>query len=56
LVGFIQHDHAQGAKVEVALAQVIEHTAWRADGDLRARQQGVALGAKGAPADQLGDL
>ncbi len=43
LVRLIEHAEAQGAQVKVALPQMIQHAARRADGDLRARQQRLAL-------------
>src|SRR5690242_2540940 len=55
LVGLVEHDDAQRAQVEVALAQVVEHTAGGADGDLRAGHQRALLRTEGASADQLSD-
>src|SRR5690348_7356342 len=55
LVSLIEHDDTEPPQVQVALTNMIEYTARRADNDLRSAEQRLTLRPKWPTADELGD-
>ena len=55
LIGLIEHDEAKTLQVQVALTEVIQHTAGRADHDLGSGEQRLTLRPEWTAADELSD-